>query len=314
MKNIILIFSTLLLIVGCGSGYEDKGNVDRSRLPLIYKVNRDKYERYKRSFDHVEESYKSKSGVDLVKFIPDDKNPKFSNMKDAFSTIEYVDGKYHNRVFFKESGSEFTDIGGTVRGVHYGNVTSGYGNIFVNIHNKADSYNRVKKVMLHEVGHAVGFGHPPAGSFSVMNSNWLPFLPTLTRFDRRNLHKKYPFSMSYTTEKDLESIGAADELEQFENMKAVVAERFGLSQQRTEEVSRIMFSLEKMKSKRAISKNDWNMATKKLFGFDYDSGKKALEEHIQGSSGPLDKLVDQAADLNDVTPEHIKEILSEYLL
>ena len=314
MKRIILTFCTLLMIVGCGSGYVDKGNVDRSKLPLIYKVSRDKYERYKVSFDHVERVYKSKSGVDLVKFIPDDENPKFANMRDAFSSINYVDGKYHNRVFFKESASEFTDIANDKGGYYYGNVQSGYGNIFVNIHDRASSYNRVKKIMLHEVGHAVGFGHPPSGSFSVMNSNWLPFLPTLTRFDRRNLHKKYPFSMNSVAEKDLESIGATNEMEQFENMKAVVAERFGLSQQRTEEVSRILFSLEKIKTKRAISKNDWDMATKKVFGFDYDSGKKALEKHIQGSSESRDKLVDHAAELNDVTPEHIKEILSEYLL
>ena len=51
-----------------------------------------------------------------------------------------------------------------------------------------------------------------------------------------------------------------------------------------------------------------------ILGFDYQNGKKALEKHIQGDGKDLEDLLQLAADKNETTPEHVRELLSEYLL
>ena len=241
----ILIFVSLLVtLFGCGNGYVDSGKVvPRDKFPLTYKVNRAKYERYKLSFDRVEQQYKSKSGIDLVKFVPADENPKFTDSKDSLNLPD-------NWVLFKENASEFQNIGGNTVGLYTGWVELGRGNLIVNIYKHASTYNRVKKVLYHEVGHALGFDHTHGLDYSTMNYNFNLLLPFLSRYDRRRLHDKYPFSTHELTQKDLELVGADEEGEQLGLIKKIVHEKFGLSAERVEEIAPILHNLNKIKNKR----------------------------------------------------------------
>lgn len=310
MLGRVFKFAFLILLVGCGKGYYDTGeSINLENLPLVYNVPSDKYERYKKSFDFVEESYKSKSGKDLVKFVPKDENPKFSEMTDAFSLQEQGNG---NWVLFKEESDEFTDIDWDTIGVYYGYVPSGYGNIFLNIDGHASSSNRIKKVLLHEVGHAVGFDHTENLDYSTMNYNFNLFLPTLSRYDKKRLHDKYPFEVRTTAIKDLELMGARKEEEQIDILKESIENQFGLSESRSLKIAKSYHSFKRLGNKRSIEKKDWDILTRKLFGFDYQTGKKALERHIQGDSSSLENLKNKAAELNETSPQHIQEILGEY--
>ena len=58
----------------------------------------------------------------------------------------------------------------------------------------------------------------------------------------------------------------------------------------------------------------WRMYTNEILGFDYNTGKKALEKHIQGDGEDLEALMETAADKNDTTPEAVQEIMGEYLM
>ena len=312
MRFSLLKLFFLTILVSCGNGYHDSGqSVDISRLPLVYNVPSDKYERYKKSFDTVEESYKSKSGKDLVKFVPNDEDPKFDEMRDAFSLQSQGKG---NWVLFKEESDEFTDIVGNTIGVYYGYVPTGYGNIFLNIDGHASTSNRIKKVLLHEVGHAVGFGHTEGLDFSTMNYNFNLFLPKLSRYDKKRLHDKYPFEIQGTSVKDLELLAAKDEKEEMDVLKGHIGDRFGLSEKRSLEVSKSFLAFKKIKNKRSIGQKEWDFLTQSVFGFSYNEGKKALEEHIQGNGQNLKELTRKAADLNGINPEHVQELLADYFL
>lgn len=312
MKNFFTLF-LLFLTVSCGSGYVDSGKVvPKSKFPLVYNVTREKYIRYKRSFDHVESVYKSKSGVPLITFVPSDKDPKFEKTSQAYANLAFLGNE--NWVVFKEEADEFNYDKNKWSGLFSGEVDTGRGIITLNVETHVSSYNRIKKVLQHEVGHALGFDHTSGLDYSTMNDLFTNWVPTLTRYDRRRLHDKYPFSTIASYEKDLEKIGAISEREKAELISDNLVENFGLSEERSFEVASTLNHMNKVKNKRSLTNNDWDIVTKKLFGFDYQTGKKALENHIKGESENLDSLIEKAALKNNTTPEHVQELISDYLL
>ena len=52
---------------------------------------------------------------------------------------------------------------------------------------------------------------------------------------------------------------------------------------------------------------------KEVLGFNVEEGIKAFKKSIEGESADLDSLIEKAADANETSPEHMKEILSTVL-
>jgi len=300
---------------GSSYTYENNGlHYPESDSPVIFYVNSQKYYTYKESFDLAEESYRSKTGKQLVHFVPRDENPKFTNFDDS-SSLWTENGE--RWVMFKENQSEFQDIDGAA-GValyswNYQNQLV-YGEIVIDETEVSQGY-YFQQVILHEVGHVLGFNHTFENDYSLMNYNYTYETDGLTYLDIQRTHEKYPFSMVGTYIKDLEKIAALTERKHLQNFQDYVTGEYGLSEKRAKEVSKMIFGYNKIKAKRSLTEKDKNLLTQKLLGFSYETGKKALGQMIAGeSSGEIEDLFQKAADKNNIDPEHVKILIGDIFL
>lgn len=332
----ILILLTLLLFVGCGKNKDagfstnppssNGGNVTfstandsglsfyRTDLPLTLYVPRDKYNQYVAQFNETEAIIRSASGLPLVTFVPSDLDPKFATVDDT-SSLYYNNNEMW--VLFKEDSTEFQDITDQVMGLAYygyGGDRIEWGNIVMNFTIGGWSGDNFRQVLLHEVNHILGFRHFTDNEVSVMNYEYVYKLDGISTNDYYRLWDKYDFSLGFAAIKDVELLGGREQIEIKGLIKESVMEKFGLSESRATEVSQLIFAFNHMRNKRSLTVKDYNLLSQKLLGFNYDVGKKALEEHIQGNPDELESLIDQASELNGVDPEDMKEIISDLFL
>ena len=295
--------------------YTDNGlRYTEANTPVVFYVNKDKYQTHKASFDKTESSYRSKTGKQLIKFVPRDENPKFSTINE---TSKLWDEKGERWVMFRENESEFTDLDGAAGVALYSwnqNNELVFGEIVIDDNTVTKGY-YFDQVLLHEIGHTLGFGHTFKNDYSLMNYNYSYKTDGLTYLDIQRTHEKYPFSMVGTYIKDLEKIAAIKESEHRRNYEDYIIENYGLSEGRANEVAKVVLGYKKLKSKRSLTKRDKNILTDKLLGFDYETGKNALAKVIAGEeSNEIEELFKKAADKNNIEPEHVKELIAEVFL
>ena len=57
-----------------------------------------------------------------------------------------------------------------------------------------------------------------------------------------------------------------------------------------------------------------DLLSNEILGLSYGVGKKALENYMSGDQDSLEDLIEVAADKNETTPEHIRELVGEIFL
>jgi hypothetical protein len=124
----------------------------------------------------------------------------------------------------------------------------------------------------------------------------------------------YYLSQSFETKKDLESIGAKIESYEFENIRDNLVVNFGMSEERSHKVAKLVNGLDKISNRRSLTNREKDLATTEILGVEYVRGMKALENHLQGDSNDFQELLDLAAERNGISPEAIQEIVGEFLL
>lgn len=114
--------------------------------------------------------------------------------------------------------------------------------------------------------------------------------------------------------KDLEKIGANEELNDRIDLAFKLEANFGLSEQRANEIAKITIAFNKIKNKRSLSSKEMDVFTQTILGVNYSVSKKAFENHIQGNSSDLDRIIHLAARKNDISPEAVSDLVGEFLL
>lgn len=122
------------------------------------------------------------------------------------------------------------------------------------------------------------------------------------------------FEETEATSKDLEKVGAFIQDYKNELVADAIGAEFGLSEERSYDVARLVTNWQRLESKREMTKSDMNLFTNELFGSDFSDVENSLKEYLSGSEESLDKLTEKAASINDISPEHMSEIISELLL
>jgi len=108
------------------------------------------------------------------------------------------------------------------------------------------------------------------------------------------------------TPKDLESISAQAEATEVEAVKENLV-NYGLSVERSEELSSLLNSYRKIKNKRGLNESEKDFFTEEVLGLNFKNATETLAEE------GLDSLVDQAADFNQADPEAVRELINEMM-
>ncbi len=106
--------------------------------------------------------------------------------------------------------------------------------------------------------------------------------------------------------KDLESVGAKVEAMEVEDLKDKLI-NYGLSEERTDKLSKLMVSYKKIQNKRGLTGREKDVFTKELTGMTFEKASSVLVEE------GYDALVEKASDANGLDPEAIKELLNEVM-
>mgnify|MGYP001249529625 CR=1 FL=1 len=122
------------------------------------------------------------------------------------------------------------------------------------------------------------------------------------------------FEQTKATAKDLEKLGQKIEKLNLKKVEEHLVGEFGLSESRAFTVAKLVQGWKKASKSRQMTNEDSKVFFKEVLGFDANEGLKAFKKSMEGDSTDLDELIVKAAETNDTTPEHMKEILSSTLI
>jgi hypothetical protein len=331
MNRLTILLCLILTLLSCGRDtentpgaptppptylYSDNGKKFlNSKIPLIVNVPRNKYDQYRSQFDEVETEVRSQSGKALITFVPSDSDPKFIDQWDSGSLFTDYSEMW---VLFKEDPTQFTNLDDGSAAValtwNYDDGTIAYGQIIMDFTMDQWTPYNFNQVLYHEVLHLIGFAHTFDDDLSVMNYEYVYNIDGMSELDNDRVAQKYNFTLRWDQLKDLGKLGANSEVLEREAMAGKIEENYGLSEERSSEVAKVLYHYQKIEKKRSLTEMDKNILSKKLLGIDYKSAKFALEEHIQGKPDQLESVLEKAAKANNTSPEHVQELVGEFLL
>jgi hypothetical protein len=307
----LLALISVLFFLACGKPPADP---DPSFKPLVtYNVPTAYYNKYKSSFDWVTADIVSKTGKRLVRFVPNDNDPKYTGTWEPFNNFLNTGEAW---VLFKEEKDQFTNVSDDAAGVAYvGSPGRPYGIIVLNFSiSMSWTSSNFRQVVDHEVLHCLGFNHTFDSDYSIMNYDYTYKVSGVTNVDTDRLATAFPFSLEVVSTKDLEKFAAFNEREQSDKYAYHLMENFGLSESRAHSISRHLISYKKLGGQRALTDREKDILSKEILGFGFEKGKKALENYMQGEKQSIDELITVAANKNETSPEHIKELFGEIFL
>ncbi len=198
MKTLSLV---LILLISCGKPirfeHPDTSKSTESnvfwptyKLPISIKVSKEKFELYKDILIEVAEEYQEAAGFPLIKFIADDKTITLKNLSEG-KTL-----KGSNYLMFKEDDKTFLDLILPTMGItqvswYVPSMRIYQAHIVINFSKGEMELSLFKEVLLHELGHFLGFNHVTEVD-SLMNEFIDHSLPGLRDFDIDRIKKKYP--------------------------------------------------------------------------------------------------------------------------
>jgi len=310
MKLFILL--PVFFLVSCG-GIFDFQRWPNHKLPRKILVPRDKYNEFKQEFDEVEQDYQDAvNGKDLVDFVPTDKDLKYEDSKDLFNKNRFGD----SYLMFRESEDEFKDLDGSTVGKTWHNYNPiskqiKQAHIVIDFADYYLSANSFKHVLLHEVGHLLGFEH--AGTRDSVMYAYTTAHYNLTGYDVDLVYDHYIFEQIANMYKDLEKMGARIERKDLDQRSLDLSLNYGLSQERSYEVARVLTHMDRISEKRSLTSRKKDMVSRQLLGIDYTTSKKALENLLQGDKEGMDELLEQGSKVNGITPEHVSDLITEFI-
>ena len=122
------------------------------------------------------------------------------------------------------------------------------------------------------------------------------------------------FSEDKGKAKDLEKLGAVKEAFATKKVKELLNFDYGLSEKRSESVAKLVVNWKKVSNNRAMTSADADAFTEKLIGVNINEATEAYKSSLEGDSASLDSLIEKAADVNETSPENMKELFNNLVL
>ncbi|HVK61736.1 MAG TPA: hypothetical protein VM432_09310 [Bdellovibrionales bacterium] len=117
------------------------------------------------------------------------------------------------------------------------------------------------------------------------------------------------FEETTGTSKDLAKVAAIKQQLQIKKSAEKLKAEFGFSEKRSTEIARLAAKLSSA-PKASMTDKDYDGFAKEIMGSTFTQLKSALNKSSQGNSADLNALVDQAAKVNGVGPEHMNQVLT----
>ncbi|HVK60514.1 MAG TPA: hypothetical protein VM432_03140 [Bdellovibrionales bacterium] len=114
------------------------------------------------------------------------------------------------------------------------------------------------------------------------------------------------------TSKDLAKIQGMKQSAQIDRAAKSISLEFGLSQERSRELARISVKLANS-PKRGMTPADYSALSKEVFGSSAEAINTAMAKAAQGDSEELNQVIERAAVVNGIGPEHARDILSQLI-
>ncbi len=119
------------------------------------------------------------------------------------------------------------------------------------------------------------------------------------------------FEEAEPSEKDLEKLAAFQEALQIETMSEKLSAEFGLSEERSHEVSSLILYF----NKKARSAEDYDVFFEKLIGMKANEAMEKMRAYLdERDEASFEDLIDRASQVNDLAPEHVRQLVEEILL
>ena len=124
---------------------------------------------------------------------------------------------------------------------------------------------------------------------------------------------KYVFSEEYGSQKDLELIGSSLENNTVQALADSISDRFGLSDQRSYRISKVIYNVKKMGKLRRMTAKDTEILYRNVLGVSHNEIAKVMEKLKEGDNTSYEKLLEKISDHNETSPEHIRDLVSDFL-
>jgi hypothetical protein len=121
------------------------------------------------------------------------------------------------------------------------------------------------------------------------------------------------FEETHGTQKDMEKAGALLEGLKVEHAATYLEENFGLSEDRSWDVAKLVVNWEKVSKNRSMTNRDASVFANELLGADLPTWERAIKKSFSGESADYDELIKRAAQVNGITPEHVYEIINSFM-
>lgn len=148
-------------------------------------------------------------------------------------------------------------------------------------------------------------------SVPVTKTREVPYTHWVTYTETFYQNGNFSFEGTDETPKDLETISGLMSQENSEQLASFVGTQYGLSASRASEVANLLVSFEEIKNTRGVTAEDLKSLQSELLGTDLSVVLAAKQKADQGDKKEYQNLVDQAANLNDVSPEQMQNILNK---
>lgn len=131
---------------------------------------------------------------------------------------------------------------------------------------------------------------------------------------KHNTNAYFLLEETVPSTKDLEKIGALQE----EIIRTKISEsltiEFGLSEERSEQISRLVQNWSKISNKRKMTSVDANLFVGEIIGTDIENAENVYKKHIEGDSSAYEDMIKNAAQANSISPEHMSDLVNELLI
>ena len=125
------------------------------------------------------------------------------------------------------------------------------------------------------------------------------------------LHKGIIFEEATPTSKDLEKMAALKENIKLNQASKAISSLYGLSEERSFQLSKTVFSWKKVSNQRAMTKRDLDHLTVEFAGVKASEIVESFKDLAKGDEARFNNLIERTAAVNEISPEAVKAMIQD---